>query len=86
MRPQRCGKSAGTDKRKCRDRNAAVALANTPGIVEELINAMLKKGKGEGRCRGQSPGKGQGMGNGSRGNLAAAEEQVHMESKLLVLQ
>ena len=43
-------------------------LDHTPGIVEELINAMLKKGgKGDGKGRGRSPGKDGGRGNRSRG-------------------
>ena len=33
---------AGSGKRRGRDREAAVALTNTPGIVEGFINAMLK--------------------------------------------
>ena len=55
----------GLGKRRGRDREAAVALANTPGIVEEFINAMLKKGsKGDGKGRVDPLVKG----GGSRGN------------------
>ena len=62
--------STGTDKRKGRDRQKAVALANTPGIVEGIIDTILKKGKGEGEGngRGRSTAKGGDKGNGSRGN------------------
>ena len=41
-------KSASTDKRAGRNREAAVALGKSPGVVEEFINAMRKKGKGGG--------------------------------------
>ena len=57
-------RSAGADKYKYR--KATVSLANTPGIAEESIDAVLTKGKVAGRAR--SPGKGQGKSNGSRGN------------------
>ena len=73
-------KSTGVDKRK--GRKAAVALANTPGVVEEIINGMLKKGDGDGKCRGRSPGKGQGkarQGQWIKRQRAAPEEQIHME-------
>ena len=57
--------SDGSEKRKGRDREAAVALANTPGFADEFMNAMLKKGgKGDGKSRGRSPGQGGGRGSG----------------------
>ena len=44
--------SAGSEKRRGRDREAAVALANTQGFVDEFINATIKKGgKGDGKDR-----------------------------------
>ena len=83
--------SAGPERRRGRDREAAVALANTPGFVDEFITAMLNKkggkGDGKGSGRGRSPGaKGRRQRKQIEGQLTAAEEQVHMEWELLLLQ
>ena len=80
--------SAWSEKRRGRDREAAVALANTPGFVDELINGMLNKkgGRGDGKGRGRSPGKGGKRGKWIERKTTAAEEQVHIEWEPLVLQ